>query len=88
MKRGNMIKNYNDPAYQKVDLTKLIQSNKSVYAIKNSDNEYFIGYGKWDKQIRKAKLYHATNWAEEVMNDPRFNGLDLKVVKVIIYEEE
>lgn len=55
---------------------------------KNHDNEYFIGYGKWDKQIRKAKLYHATNWAEKVMNDPRFYGLDLKVVKVIIYEEE
>lgn len=61
---------------------------KPVYAIKNSDNEYFIGYGKWDKQLRKAKLYHAINWAEEVMNDSRFDELDLKIVKVIIYEEE
>ena len=83
-----MIENYNDPAYQKVDITKLIKPYKPVYAIKNDNDEYFIGYGKWDKQVRKAKLYHAIKWAEEVMNDSRFDGLKLKIVKVIIYEEE
>lgn len=56
---------------------------KPVYAIKNSNDEYFIGDGKWDKQIRKAKLYHDIKWAEGVMYDPRF----AKIVKVIIYEE-
>ncbi|WP_395546870.1 MULTISPECIES: hypothetical protein [unclassified Lacrimispora] len=28
------------------------------------------------------------SWAEEVMNDLRFNELELKIVKVVIYEEE
>lgn len=37
------------------------KDNKPAYAIKNSDNEYFVGYSKWDKQLRKAKLYHAIN---------------------------
>lgn len=64
------------------------KDNKPAYAIKNSDNEYFVGYSKWDKQLRKAKLYHAINWAQEVVNDLRFNGLDLKIVNVVIYEEE
>lgn len=61
-----------------------------VYGIKNNNNEYFIGFNKWDKQLRKAKLYTSMKWANEVKDDLklRFSEMDLKIIEVVIYEKE
>lgn len=38
---------------------------------KKSD-AYFIGYNKWDSQLRKAKIYHSPKYAKDTANDSRF----------------
>ena len=57
-----------------------------VFAVKDREGYFFIGYGKWDKQIRKAKLYHSYNYAKEVGDDVRFMERDTFIVRVRIME--
>ena len=55
------------------------------FVIKNIDtNEYFIGFNKWDKQLRKAKIYHSIKYANDVINDSEYKNL--KIVKILIRE--
>jgi len=63
-------------------------TNDISYAIKDDIGHYFIGYGKWDKQLRKAKLYHSYKFAKEIRDDVRFADRNAKIVKVKIVEIE
>lgn len=56
------------------------------YVIKDDSGLYFIGYGHWDSQLRKAKIYHSIRYAKEVMNDRRFRGKNMQIVKIEIRE--
>ena len=56
------------------------------FAVKDRDGYYFIGYGKWDKQLRKAKLYYSYNYAKEIRDDVRFIERDTFIVRVRIME--
>ena len=65
------------------------------YVLKNSDNQYFIGYNQISDQLRKAKIYHsekyANNCIDELARNPkRLLGIkrDFKMVKVLIQEVE
>ena len=61
----------------------------NVFAIKDTEsNLYFIGFGKFDKQLRKAKLYTSERYANEVINDTRFKDKSLSIVRVTISEED
>ena len=56
------------------------------FVIKNIEtNEYYIGFGKWDKQLRKAKIYHSIQYAINVINDSEHDS-ELKIVNIIIKE--
>ena len=56
------------------------------FVIKNIEtNEYYIGFEKWDKQLRKAKIYHSIKYANDVINDSEHDS-ELKIVKIIIKE--
>ena len=57
-----------------------------AFAVKDRDGYFFIGYNKWDKQIRKAKLYHSYKYAKETRDDMRFIERDTFIVKVRIME--
>ena len=57
-----------------------------VYAVKDSNGNYFIGYNHWDKQIRKAKLYRSYKYAKETMDDSRFADREKSIVQVRITE--
>lgn len=54
------------------------------YAVKFNDGSYWIGRNKWDKQLRKAKLFHSLKYANEVIE--RFPQHNPKIVKVEIRE--
>ncbi len=41
------------------------------YVIKDKNGLYFIGFNKWDSQLRKAQIYHSEKMANKVMNDSR-----------------
>lgn len=59
-----------------------------VFVIKDREGYYFIGFNKWDKQLRKAKLYHSYKYAKEIRDDVRFIERDTFIVRVRITELE
>lgn len=63
-----------------------IRDNRCFAVKDNKTGEYFIGYNKWDKQLRKAKLYHSYKFAKEIYNDVRFIERETVIVRVDIYE--
>lgn len=57
------------------------------YVVKDSNTkEYYCGLNTWDKQLRKAKIYHSTRYANNVMNDNKFKSRTMNIVKVEIKE--
>ena len=56
------------------------------FAIKNDGDGYYTGFG-WDKQLRKAKLYHSFKYAKDIRDSPCYASLGTKIVKVRISEE-
>ena len=62
--------------------------NDFAYAIKDKNGFYYIGYNQWDKQLRKAKLYHSIFYANQIKEDNRFINRELSIVKVSIEEVE
>lgn len=59
-----------------------------AFAVKDREGYYFIGFNKWDKQLRKAKLYHNYKYAKETRDDVRFIERDTFIVRVRITELE
>lgn len=58
------------------------------YAVKDENGFYWCGYNKWDKQIRKAKLFHSWKYAVATRDCPRGTSGGAKIVKVRISEME
>ena len=52
-------------------------------------NVYYCGLNTWNKQLRKAKIYHSAKWAHEAI-DYNYSDIkdDLKLVPVTISAEE
>ena len=71
-------------------MSKLKNLNDDCFcmAVKDRDGFYFCGYNQWDKQIRKAKLYHQYRMAKETRDDTRFMEHDTHIVRVRITELE
>lgn len=57
-----------------------------AFVVKDRDGYFFIGYNQWDKQLRKAKLYHSYKYAKEIRDDVRFIERDTFIVRVRIME--
>lgn len=57
-----------------------------VFAVKDKDDHYFIGYNKWDKQLRKAKLYTSYKHANEIVEDIRFIEHECYLIRVDIVD--
>lgn len=57
------------------------------YVVKDTLNkQYFCGLNTWDKQLRKAKIYHSEKYATEIVEDPRYSNRTMSIVKVEIKE--
>lgn len=56
------------------------------FAIKDENGYYYCGLKKWDKQLRKAQLFHSIKHAAAVRDNPEFAALGVKTVRVHIYE--
>ena len=59
-----------------------------AYAVKSKNGLYYAGFNKWEDQIRKAKLYHQTRYAQEIIDDRRFVEHEATIVKIEICEVE
>lgn len=59
------------------------------FAIKDENGFYYCGLKKWDKQIRKAQLFHSFKYAKDVRDDPRWTAISgAKIVRVRIWEQD
>lgn len=59
-----------------------------AYAIKDKNGFYYIGYNQWDKQLRKAKLYHSYKFAKNIKKDIKFIKKELIIIRIRITELE
>ena len=55
-------------------------------AVKDKNGKYYTGYNQWDKQLRKAKLYHSYKYAKQITDDIRFIEHECFIVRVDIIE--
>ena len=58
--------------------------NDFAYAIKDKNGFYYIGYNQWDKQLRKAKLYHSIFYANQIKEDNKKIRKEVYIGKVFI----
>ena len=58
------------------------------FAIKNEYGYYYCGLKKWDKQLRKAQLFHSFKYAVAVRDNPDYAAVGTHIVKVRIFEME
>lgn len=56
-------------------------------AIKDINGNYYCGLKKWDKQLRKAKLYHSVEYAIEAITLEHKEGKAYLVNVRIIAED-
>ncbi len=53
---------------------------KKMYVIQAEDGMFFCGMRYWDKQIRKAKIYHSLTYAKDVVD--AYEESNCKIVEV------
>lgn len=42
---------------------------KKMYVIQLNTGEYYCGYKHFDKQLRKAKIYHSLKFAQDIVDE-------------------
>lgn len=62
--------------------------NDFAYAVKDKNGFYYIGYNQWDKQLRKAQLYHSIFYANQIKENNKIISREPFIVKVTIKEVE
>lgn len=55
---------------------------KPMYVVKFNSNEYWCGNNKFDKQIRKAQIFHSMKYAKDACE--RFKELEPKIIQIEI----
>jgi hypothetical protein len=53
---------------------------KKMYVIQAEDGMFFCGMRYWDKQLRKAKIYHSLTYAKDVVD--AYEECNCKIVEV------
>lgn len=55
-------------------------NEKKMYVIQADDGMFFCGLKHWDKQLRKAKIYHSLHYAMDVVDE--YEGCNCKILEV------
>lgn len=53
---------------------------KKMYVIQADDGMFYCGMRYWDKQLRKAKIYHSLSFAEDVVKS--YDECNCKIIEV------
>lgn len=53
---------------------------KKMYVVQADDGMFYCGMKYWDKQLRKAKIYHSLDFAEDVCK--AYEECNCKIVEV------
>lgn len=54
------------------------------FIVVSDTGEYFCGGNIFDKQLRKAKIYHSMRYANQAVNDNSYKYKKLHIEKVVI----
>jgi len=60
---------------------------KKMYVIQAADGMFFCGLRYWDKQLRKAKIYHSLAYARDVVDAYEENNCKIVEVSLEIMPE-
>lgn len=52
-----------------VNINNICKEDKGIVILNTVTEEYYCGLNKFDKQLRKAKIYHSKKWAEEAISN-------------------
>ena len=55
-------------------------SEKKMYVIQADDGMFYCGMRYWDKQLRKAKIYHSLAFARDVVK--AYEECNCKIIEV------
>lgn len=55
-------------------------SEKKMYVIQADDGMFYCGLKYWDKQLRKAKIYHSLAFARDIVN--AYEKCNCKIIEV------
>ena len=56
-------------------------AEKKMYVIQSGDDGmFYCGMRYWDKQLRKAKIYHSLSFAKDVVN--AYENCNCKILEV------
>ena len=58
-----------------------METKKRMYVIQDADDGmFFCGMRYWDKQLRKAKIYHSLSYARDIVD--AYNKCNCKILEV------
>ena len=55
-------------------------NEKKMYVIQANDGMFYCGMRYWDKQLRKAKIYHSLAFAKDVVD--AYEECNCKIIEV------
>lgn len=60
-----------------------ITQDGGIVILDTENNTYYCGLNTWDKQLRKAKIYHKDKWADDVILEYNKKGKH-KLIKLAV----
>ena len=57
-------------------------NEKRMYVIQANDGMFYCGMRYWDKQLRKAKIYHSLSFAKDVVD--AYEECNCKILEVAV----
>ena len=57
-----------------------MENNKKMYVIQADDGMFYCGMRYWDKQLRKAKIYHSLAFVRDVVK--AYEECNCKIIEV------
>lgn len=60
-----------------------VMHDGGIVILDTENNTYYCGLNTWDKQLRKAKIYHQNKWADDVIKDYNKKGKS-KLTKITV----
>lgn len=59
---------------------------KTMYVVQSDDEMFYCGMRHWDKQLRKAKIYHSWDYADDIVSD--YKERNCKIIEVSLAIEQ
>lgn len=59
---------------------------KKMYVVQSDDEMFYCGMRHWDKQLRKARIYHSWDYADDIASD--YKERNCKIIEVSLAIEQ